>query len=204
MREQKLMKSKRVLFVVGAVALAMAPVLASAVAATQSTTINATIASVISMTTSSTVAIAITPTSAGSASSASDTVTVNTNNTTGYNLKLSDSDTTLTLAGPSAATIAAHTGTFASPTTLANNSWGYRIDGSGTFGSGPTSAQTNQTSLSGTWSGLVSSASPTTVKTTATVASNDVTTVWYGVQVDTTKPNGVYTDSVTYTATTNP
>lgn len=132
------MKSKRVLFIVGVIALATSPVLASAVA------------------------VAVTPTPAGSASSASDTVTVNTNNTTGYNLKLSDSDTTLTLAGPSA------------------------------------------TTLAGTWSGLVSSASPSTVKTTAAVATNDATTVWYGVQADSTKPNGVYTDSVTYTATTNP
>lgn len=198
------MKSKKVLYVVGAVAFALSPIVASAASTTANTTINATIASVISMTTSGTVAIPITPTGAGSASSASDTVTVNSNNSTGYNLTLSDSDTTLTLAGPSASTLAAHTGTFASPTTMLNNSWGYRIDSSGTFGAGPTSSQTNQANLAGTWAGLPSSASQTTVKSTAVVATNDVTTVWYGAKADSTKVNGVYTDSVTYTATTNP
>ena len=198
------MKAKKILFSIGAVAFALSPVFASAAVDTKSTTINATVAPVISMTTSTTVAIGVTPTLAGSASSASDTVTVATNNSTGYNLKLSNTDTTLTLLGPSAATIAAHTGTFAAPTTLANNSWGYRIDNAGTFGAGATVVETNVTSLAGTWSGLVSSASPTTVKTTAGVAAGDVTTVWYGVKADTTKVNGVYTDSVTYTATTNP
>jgi hypothetical protein len=184
-------------------AIVLSPVAAGAVADTKSTTINATIGSTISMTTSATVAIGITPTSGGSASSASDTVTVATNNSTGYNLTLANADATSSLTN-GANTITAHAGTFASPTTLANNSWGYRVDGAGTFGAGPTTAQTNQANLSSTWSGVPVTGSAQQLKTTATTATADVTTVWYGVKADTSKPSGVYSDSVTYTATTNP
>ncbi|MBW4062073.1 hypothetical protein HJC99_05875, partial [Candidatus Saccharibacteria bacterium] len=46
-------------------------------------------------------------------------------------------------------------------------------------------------------------ASPNTLKTTSGTASNDTTTVWYGVAADTTQPSGTYTNSVTYTATAN-
>lgn len=198
----KRIKTKQAVLVTSAFVFALSPVVASAATDTQSTTINASVASVISMTTSGTVAIAITPTGSGSASSASDTVTVNSNNNAGYDLTLSNGDTTLTLAGSNGGTIAAHTGTYGTPSTLANNSWGYRVDGLGTFGAGPSSAQTNQANLSGTWSGVPSSAAAQNIKSTTGVASNDVTTVWYGVKADTTKTNGTYTDSVTYTATT--
>lgn len=185
-----------------AFAVALAPVVASAATATTSTTINATVAAVISMTTSTTVAIGITPTGVGAASSNSDTVTVATNNAAGYNLSFSNTDTTLTLVN-GANTIAQHAGTFAAPTTLANNTWGYRVDGAGGFLAGPTTAQTNQANLALLWAGVPSSAATQLLKTTATTATADVTTVWYGVKADTTKPNGVYTDSVTYTAVTN-
>lgn len=184
-------------------ATVLSPVIASAATDTKSTTINATIGSTISMTTSGTVALGVTPTSGSTASSVSDVVTVSTNNASGYNLSLADSDATTTLVS-GGNSISAHTGTFASPSALANNAWGYRVDGSGTFGAGPTSAQTNQASLSGTWAGVPASGAPQVLKTTATTASADVTNVWYGVKVDTTKPTGVYSDSVTYTATTNP
>lgn len=184
------------------VALGTSPLLASAAVDTGSTTINATIGAAISMTTSGTVPISVIPTGVGAASSNSDTVTVSTSNSTGYQLSLSNGDTTTSLAGPSGNTLAAHSGTYAVPSTLANNTWGYRVDGA-PFGAGPTTAETNQANLSGTWSGVPSSASPQILKTTGGVASADVTTVWYGVKVDTTKPSGTYTDSVTYTAVTN-
>ncbi len=177
---------------------------AAVFAATDSanTTINASVAAVISLTTSGTVTLNITPTASGSASSASDTVSVSTNRSSGYNLKIADSDTTLTLQN-GANTIGAASGSFASPTALGNNTWGWRVDTAGTFGTGPTSAQTNVSSLSGTWAAIPSSASPVTIKTTATTATNDTTTVWYGAMADTTKADGTYTDTVTYTATTN-
>ncbi len=184
-------------------AVATSPITVSAVNDTQSTTINANVASVITLSADAIVNIALTPTGAGAASSQSDTVSVATNHAAGYNLTLSNNDTTLDLDGPGAAVIAAHAGTFASPTTLGNNSWGYRVDGSGTFGAGPTSAELSQANLAGTWSGIPSSAAAQLIKTTAATATNDQTTFWYGVKADTSKPSGAYTDSVTYTATTN-
>lgn len=188
---------------VGAVAVVvLAPVIASAATDTGTTTINATLNSVISLTTSTNVNLSITPTGAGAASSASDTVTVSTNNATGYNLSLANTDTNTNLVN-GANTIAAHTGTFAAPSTLANNSWGYRVDGAGTFGAGPTAAETSQANLSGTWAGVPSSAAPQQLKSTGSNSTSDATTVWYGVKVDTSKPSGAYSDQVTYTAVTN-
>lgn len=197
---------KRLSAVVGVVAalgVAASPVIASAVSTTATTTINATVGSVISMTSSTTVAISVTPTASGAMSSASDTVSVSTNNTAGYILKLSDGDTVTNLVS-GANTIAADAGTQGTPsTTLTNNRWGYRVDSVGGFGAGPTSAETNIASSVYKWAGVTSSASPNTLKTTATTASADTTTVWYGVKADSTQPNGTYTDTVTYTAVTN-
>jgi len=166
------------------------------------TVINAAIGSTISISTGGTVSLSITPTGSGSATSASDTVTVSTNNATGYTLQLADSDATVTLTN-GANTIGAATGTFAAPASLGVNTWGYRIDGAGTFGAGPTSSQSNVASLSGTWAAVPASGSPVTIKTTGSTASGDTTTVWYGASANTTKPNGTYTDTVTYTASTN-
>jgi hypothetical protein len=198
----KQMKIKHVTPVLAAFAVLATPVLASAAVDTDNTTINATIGSTITMTTSGTVALAITPDGDGQASSASDTVTVSTNNAGGYYLTLADSDATTTLAN-GANNLTAHAGTQGTPTTLANNTWGYRVDSVGGFGAGPTSAQTDQNNLALTWAGVPATGSPNTLKTTATTATNDTTTVWYGAKADTTKPNGVYTGTVTYTATTN-
>lgn len=185
---------------VSVVGLAFSPVIASA--ATANTVINATLGSTISVTTSTPVAISLTPTAGGVVSSSSDTVSVSTNNTAGYTLTLEDNDATTTLVS-GANSIAAHSGTQASPTTLANNTWGYRVDGVGGFGAGPTSAETNNGSSSTIWAGVPATGSPNTLKTTSSTASNDTTTVWYGVKVTSSQPNGTYTDTVTYTATTN-
>lgn len=185
------------------VGVALSPVVASAAVDTKNTTINAVVGSSISMTTSGTVNLNVTPTATGSMTSASDTVTVATNNATGYNLQLSTADGTNTLVN-GGNTIVADAGTQASPTsTLTNNSWGYRVDGLGGFGAGPTTAENNVASSSRSWAGVPTSSAPNTLKTTATTTASDVTTVWYGVKVDTSKPNGTYSDIVTYTATTN-
>lgn len=189
--------------IVAVFAVIIAPVAASAATATTSTTINATLGSTISMTTSGTVAIGVTPTASGAMSSNSDTVTVATNNSAGYVLTFSNNDTTTNLVS-GANTFTADAGTQAVPTsTLTNNRWGYRVDSVGGFGVGATTAETNVASSAFSWAGVPSSAAPNTLKTTATTATADVTTVWYGVKADTTKPSGVYSDSVTYTATTN-
>lgn len=179
-----------------------APIVASAASQTSSTTVNATVGSVISMSTSSTVAISLTPTAGGVVSSASDTVSVSTNNTAGYVLTLANSDATTNLVS-GANTIGAHAGTQASPTALAANTWGYRVVNVGGFGASAYSAEANNGSSASTWAGVPASGSANTIKTTASTASNDTTTVWYGVKVNSTKANGTYTDTVTYTATTN-
>lgn len=195
-------KAKVATWVLVVAAVAAAPITASAATSSAGTTIEATVNSVISVTTSTNVAINLTPTPGGVVSSSSDTVTVNTNNTAGYTLTLADADATTSLAS-GGNTIAAHAGTQAVPTALAANTWGYRVVGVGGFGASAYSAETNNTSSTSTWAGMPATGSPNTLKTTSSTAANDVTTVWYGVKVDSSQPNGVYSDTVTYTATTN-
>lgn len=185
--------------IVAVVGVVLAPVAASA--ATANTTVRATIGSTISITTSGTVVLNITPVSGGAQTSASDTVTVNTNNAAGYNLVLEDGDATTNLVN-GGNTITAHAGTYASPTTLANNTWGYAVAALNNFDASY-SVFSNQTSHASIWAGMPASGSGQQIKNTGTTASNDVTTVWYSAKADTTKPNGNYDDVVLYTATTN-
>jgi hypothetical protein len=202
MSVQKRHRMLSVKVAVSMLAIAFLPVVVSAASTSANTIINASIDAVISMTTASPVTVSLTPTPGGVVSSSSDTVSVSTNNSTGYTLTLADNDTDTNLVN-GANNIAAHAGTQASPTALANNTWGYRVDGVGGFGAGPTSAEANNGSSSTLWAGMPSSASPNTLKTTSSTATNDTTTVWYGVRVNTSLPSGTYTDTVTYTATTN-
>ena len=178
------------------------PIVASAATDTATTTINATVGSVISIASGPTVAISLTPTSGGVVTSASNTVTVSTNNTAGYTLTLANSDATRNLVS-SGNNITPHAGTQASPTTLANNTWGYRVVGTGGFGATAYSAETNNGSSTSTWAGVPASGSANTLKTTATTASSDATTVWYAVKATSAQPSGAYSDTVTYTAITN-
>lgn len=177
------------------------PVTASAL--TASTTISSQVGSVISLLTSSgTVSIDTTPNGTGVQTIAGDTVTVSTNDSSGYNLTLNETTAVGTLTD-GAKTIAATSGTFAAPTALAVNTWGYRVDGAGTFGAGPTAAASNAAiSSSITFAKVPATASPDTLKSTGGVATNDVTTVWYSVATNTSTASGTYTNDVTYTATT--
>ncbi|MBP9667601.1 hypothetical protein KBD87_02240 [Candidatus Saccharibacteria bacterium] len=211
MTTKKHIKARQVGAVLAVLAVVASPAVASAALDTKSTTINVTVNPAISMTTSTTVALTITPTSGGAVSSNSDTVTVSTNRATGYNLKLADSDATTTLVS-GANTFTAMVTTWGSPATLTNGKWGYGI-ASGTAGltassnfDASYSAESSNASSTSKWLGVASSASPQTLKTTAAAASGDVTTVWYAAKADLSQPesNGTpYTDSVTYTATTN-
>ncbi|RYF72754.1 MAG: hypothetical protein EOO39_11610 [Cytophagaceae bacterium] len=176
--------------------------LASAAFSSSNTTVSATVAATISISTGNTVAVAVTPTASGSLSSSSDSVQVSTNNATGYTLTLADSDATTSLASGSN-TIPAHTGTQASPTALATNRWGYRVVNVGGFGAAAYNGESNITSSSSTWAGMPATGAANTIKTTATTASGDLTTVWYGVRATSSQPAGTYTGTVTYTATTN-
>jgi hypothetical protein len=172
-------------------------------AATTSTTVNSAISSVLSVFTSNgTVSVNVTPTGAGAQTIASDTLTVSTNDTLGYTLQISDSDTNTNLVS-GGNNITASSGSQASPIAQTNNTWGYRVDGLGGFGAGPTSGQSSAAVGSVKFAGVPSSASPNTIKTTATTASNDTTTVWYGVAANTSQPSGTYSDTITYTATAN-
>jgi len=183
-----------------ATAIATAPITASA--ATADTVINATVNKVISLSSVSPVAFSMTPTASGVVSSASDTVTVSTNSTAGYTLTLMDVDATTSLQS-GGNNITAHAGTQASPTALANGTWGYRVVGVGGFGASAYTGETDAGSSTSTWAGVPANGSANTLKTTAVTASNDTTTVWYGAKVTSSQPNGIYTDTVRYTATAN-
>lgn len=181
--------------------LAILPLTASAL--TTPTVVSSDIGSVISLLSSSgTVHIDATPNASGVQTIASDTVTVSTNDASGYTLKLGETAaaSALTSGGNSIASIGA---TAASPIALTVGTWGYRVDNVAGFGVGPTSAVSNVAIGSLQFASIPVTATPDTLKTTATTATNDVTTVWYGVAVNTSTPSGAYTNSVTYTATAN-
>ena len=184
-------------------AVAAAPIGVSAATSSANTTINATVNSVISVATSGTVPFTLTPTAGGVVSSSSDTVTVSTNNNAGYTLTLKDTDATTTLVNGASNTIAAHAGTTATPTALANGTWGFAVGGLGTFDA-TYSAEASNPSSTSKWAGVAASGgAAATLKTTSTTATSDTTQVWYAAKVNTSQPNGVYSDTVTYTATTN-
>lgn len=183
--------------VIAVVGLVLTPVVVSAASTTTVTAVIAKVASI--ATTSGSVTLNITPTSAGAWTSLSDTVTAGTNSTAGYQLQLSASPTALTNG---ANTLAATSGTPGTPTALSVNTWGYRVDGQSGFGAGPTSADTNAAASSQTkWAGPTATA--TTFKTTASASASDSTTVWYEAAADLSKPSGNYTSTVTYTAVAN-
>lgn len=183
-------------------ALGLAAVITPVVAQAADTTINSQIGSVVSLfTTSGTVDVNVTPTAAGAQTIAKDTVTVSTNGP-GYTLQLANKDTNTSLVSGSN-TIQAATGTQAAPAALTAGQWGYRVDGVGGFGAGPTSATSSAALSNLTFAGVPASGSANTLKNTSTSATNDITSVWYSVAADTNQASGLYTDIVTYTAVSN-
>lgn len=195
------MRYKKSILAFSLAALVLSPVAAGA--ATTNTTISSQISAVIGVfTTSGTVNVDVAPSGAGAQTIASDTVTISTNNSAGYTLKLAESTAQTALVSGSD-TIPASAGTQASPVAAAVNTWGYRVDGLGGFGAGPTSAASNQAIGVRTFAAVPATASPNTLKTTSTTATNDTTTIWYQVAADTSTPAGTYTNTVVYTAVTN-
>jgi hypothetical protein len=192
-------------YVVSGIALLMVLLSPAVVFAstTATTTISSQVSSVISLSTSGTVNINVTPSGAGVQTIANDVVTVSTNDTAGYTLQLGETGAGTTLLSGSN-TIAADSGTQTTPTAETAGTWGYRVDSIGGFGAGPTTSASNA-AISGSikFAGVAASGSPNTIKTTATTATNDTLSVWYGVAVNTSQPSGTYTNSVTYTATAN-
>lgn len=159
----------------------------------------------ISVTTSGSIDLELTPDSSGVHTIEGDEVEVTTNSSQGYTLQLESASATQAGLVGDDDTIAATTGTPASPSVLTGNQWGYRVDGLASFGSGPTSAVQNQAATSHTFAGLSLLGSPTTIKNTSSPATTgDLTTVWYGVRADNSLASGEYNGTVRYTATTNP
>jgi hypothetical protein len=172
-------------------------------ALTASTTISSNVSSVISLlTTSGTVNANVVPTGSGAQTVSSDTVTVSTNDSSGYALQLAETgaSSALTSGGN---TIPASSGSQTTPVAMTANTWGYRVDSVGGFGAGPTSSQSSAAIGSSKFAAVPATGSPNTLKTTSGTATNDTTTVWYGVAASTSQPSGTYTNSVTYTAIAN-
>ena len=158
----------------------------------------------ISLTSNGNISLDITPTANGSCTINSDSAAVLTDDSNGYTLTLSDSGTSTALIN-GAATINTTTGTVGSPTTLSGNSWGYRIDGLGGFGAGPTTSQSNISRPSTVFAGIVASnQTAETIATTSGAADPAVTTtVWFGACADTGVSSGAYSTQVLYTAVAN-
>lgn len=157
----------------------------------------------IGITTSASVSLSITPSPSGVCRLNNDAVNIQTANSNGYTLTvLSGSGSNSLTNGIS--NITATAGTVASPTTLSNNTWGFRVDGQGGFGAGPTTGASDASAI--TFAGV-----PTNVGTPAAIATTSVPSavggdnipVWYGACVDTSITNGTYSLTVTYTVVTN-
>jgi hypothetical protein len=105
----------------------------------------------------------------------------------------------------SSGSISASSGTSAAPTTLAMNTWGYRVDSVAGFGAGPTSAQSSGSVPGVSFAGVPpSNLAGTIVASSSGVANPAVsTTVWYGVCANSSVAAGSYSVVVTYTAVTN-
>src|SRR4030088_1006516 len=137
----KLRSNKLVALVLAVLVFLVIP--ASAEGSTATTTVSSVISPVISLlTTAGTVNINATPTVGGVQTIASDTVTVSTNDSAGYTLKLGETGASANLVS-GGNTITPIGGTFASPIAETADSWGYRVDGAGGFGAGPTSPASN-------------------------------------------------------------
>ena len=158
----------------------------------------------ISITSSGSVSLNVAPTTSGVCTTQSDSVAVLTDDANGYMLTMNDNSTNTALLN-GGSSISSTTGTFASPAALTDNSWGYRVDSLGSFGSGPTTSQSNTALNSTTFAAIeASNVTPDTLASTSTAADPAVTTtVWYGVCADSTIPSGSYTTQVTYTALAN-
>jgi hypothetical protein len=149
-------------------------------------------------------------TSPGTCTIESGIVQVLTDDSNGFSLTLNDSTTGTALTN-GAASISAESGTFASPSSLQSDTWGYRVDATSinvnSFGAGPTSVEANSLAPSATPLFAAIKASNVTADTiTNDPAAADPavnTTVFYGVCGDTSVTPGEYSASVVYSATTN-
>ena len=185
-------------------ASAAVPLFAEADTQTADSAIALTVSPVIiTYSTSTTVTLGtIVPDATGRESISSDTISATTNDGAGMFITMNAKAAANTNLVSGAATIVSTAGTTAAPIALANNTWGFRVDTLAGFGSGPTSTVTNIAPAATTFAAIPATASPYTIKTTATNGSANQT-VYYGVRVNTTQISGNYSSTVTYTFTTN-
>lgn len=158
----------------------------------------------ISLISNGNISLNVTPASGGRCTIQSDSAAVQTDDSNGYTLTLANSSTNTSLVN-GGNSITAASGTLASPAVLTSNKWGYRVDGLGSFGAGPTTAQSN-ISIPGTLFAAVKASNVTadTIATSSSAANPAVTTtVWYGACANTSLASGSYTTQVTYTAVAN-
>ena len=193
-------KINQKLIVASALVVGTAIIAQGGVVSAADTTISSSINSVITLfTTSGTVSVDVISTAGGAQTIAKDVVTVGTN-APGYTLQLADKEGSTDLTS-GANSITAIDGTQAAPKALTAGTWGYRIDGLGSFGAGPTAEVSNQAISTTTFAGVPASTSPVTIRDTSVAAASSVTDVLYSVAADTSQASGLYTNVVTYTAT---
>jgi hypothetical protein len=164
------------------------------------TLITSVISPVISFSNSNgTVNLNVTPGAAnGNQTTSYDSITILSNDSSGYNVYLSNNSATDgTLGGVIAAS------SNSSPAVLAADTWGYREDGFGSFGAGPTIALTSNPILSSlTYMPVPLSGSPVNIASPSTYTSSATYTIWYSVVAKTDIRSGSYASTVLYTATT--
>jgi hypothetical protein len=142
----------------------------------------------------------------------SDNVTVTSGNSTGYKLYLMGLNSSGYLTGST--NISSTTYTRTTSTGLPYNTWGYRIDDTSSlgtnFGAGPTTTSTNPNAVNFAkvpypWTNTAPVSNMDLIESPSTAQAGGKTTkVWYGICANTSIPSGAYTDTVIYTAITNP
>ena len=191
------MKTRSISLSLAALAVAVTPVVASA-ANPESTALTATVGSTISLTGTTTVAMALTPTASSVESIQSGTYTVATNSTAGYKLYIKDSDATLNLTA-AGGTFTPTTGTAAVPIALTDGKWGWAI-GVAPFDTAYTTGDSKATTGK-KFAGIT--ATDVQVKNFGTTTAGDATVIYYGAQAGTAQPTGSYTDTVVVSAVAN-
>ena len=158
----------------------------------------------ITISSSGSLQLSVIPVASGSCTIQSDNISVLTDNPNGYQLTLNNSSTSTALNNGSN-TIASVSASQGSPAALGADTWGYRVDGIGGFGAGPTTAQSNISPNSVLFAQVPpSNGTADTIANTSAIADPAINTiVWYGVCADTTVASGTYSTQVTYTAVAN-
>lgn len=198
-RSIKMSKIKTLTLALGATAalgVAVLPLTAYADDATKTLDVNINVNSIISMTLSASSAhTTILPSAdnldtsqeATDITDMSTTISVSTNSPDGYVLTLADSDNNASLQTSGGATISPIS---SQPAGGSNPGWAVQVSGQSTWQAVPTQSSGNTIT--------VKNYTPSP----KAVTNNDTSKVYYGVAASNSQATGVYTDTVTYTATT--